>query len=218
MKKNYIIYKQIVVAVLLLLSVHFTTNAQSRSNRSKQVSRNVINQEDAIVSTQKPNVTPSVLAVCDINQNSFNVANSFGDTTFGQSFTAQCNSNIASVSLTIGSTIPATPITVAIYLGETISGVSLGNATINSGISGENIFTFSSPIPITSGQVYSFIATSSNFTVPFSNTDPYTDGNAADNSGFLPGLDLVFKVTTCDTAITPTFTAVTAICIGETRS
>ncbi len=224
MKKNYILKKQVIITLLLLLSVHFCSIAQSRSsllNGGKQFS-NTISSSSTIqnlsnLTRQSSNVTPSIFAVCNIDQGGFDFPDSAGNTTFGQSFTAQCNSNIASISLTIGATVPSTSITANVYLGETLSGPSIGSTTLALGITGENIFIFSAPIPITSGQIYSVIFTSSTIlSVPYSISDPYADGNAADGSGFQTGVDLVFKITTCDTPITPTFTTVAAICTGET--
>ena len=198
-----------------------TTNAKSelvkKSNQSVFYTTNPsVNQNFQSIARQSSGTSSSLLAVCDINQSSFDFPDSGTSFIFGQSFTAQCNSNIASVSLTIGSTFPTAAITVDVYLGETVSGSSLGSATLASGVTGENTFVFSAPIAITSGQIYTMIYTSSTlFTVPISSSDPYIDGNATDGVSFSSGFDLVFKVTTCDTPITPTFTPISPICAGH---
>lgn len=199
MKKNYTLKFWLQLSFILLFS-SFTIGLRANVIDAKKVA--------------KSNTT----AVCDIDQSSFNFPDTFStSTTFGQSFTAQCNSNIASVSLTIGSTPSATPVTADIYLGETFSGTSLGSVTIATGNTGENVFIFTTPIAITSGQIYSVIFTSSTpFTVPFSDLNPYTDGKSTDGFSFAAVEDLVFKITTCDTPITPTFTPIADICFGDT--
>ena len=201
MKKKYTLKFWLQLSFILLFS------CVAIGQRTNTVSLNA--------SRQSAETTSSIL-VCDIDQSSFNFSDTSNSTTFGQSFTAQCSSNIASVSLAIGSTLPTTSVAANIYLGETVSGTSLGSVTLASVITGENVFVFNTPIAITSGQQYSVIFTSiTDFTVPYSDLDPYTDGKSTDGFSFFLVEDLVFKITTCDTPVTPTFTPIAAICAGD---
>ena len=113
-----------------------------------------------------------------------------------QTFTAGQTGVLTSINLMQnGGASNPQQVTLTIYAGDGISGVALGEVTISETNSGDFIqtYTFSQPVAIVSGGVYTFklLSSSNRGLLGSSNTDAYTNGRFY-HSGGLTG-DLWFR-------------------------
>ena len=125
MKKNYTLKSQFPLFLLLLFGcvaigqkthtvvekkvAKSNTTVASPKGNSPSVFYNSIKRTSPIsesVARQSNGVSSTVLDVCDIDQSNFNFPDTTTSLSFGQSFMAQCNSDMTSVSIFLGTTTP----------------------------------------------------------------------------------------------------------------
>gem|GEM_PF-3345403 len=135
-----------------------------------------------------------------ISQTSFNQTKN-GSSSIGQSFTATKTGVISKIRIVTDGTYDSQTLT--IYAGEGMSGMTLGkeegiNYTDTKDDSGYTFteITLTTPVPITSGSIYTFEV--GKLAVIFTNTNPYDGGQIYSSGNASSGSDLVFEVVQSD--------------------